>query len=70
MKHLKQNNETYLSHFIFAINIGLHLVFRGIVFIAHALVPICNIPSAWNLENLSYRAKTWNEHADNRAKRE
>tara|TARA_B100001778_G_C18526195_1_gene601275 strand:+ start:815 stop:1027 length:213 start_codon:yes stop_codon:yes gene_type:complete len=70
MKHLKENNETYLSHFIFAANIGLHLVFRGIVFIVHALVPIGNIPSAWNLENLSHRAKTWNDNAESRTKRE
>ena len=69
MKHLRENNETYLSHLVFAGKIGLHLLFRGVVFVAHAIAPLCDIPSSWNLENLSQRAKAWNDYAESRTKK-
>ena len=51
MKHLKDNNETYLSHFLFASKVGINLIFRGILFLIHAILPICDIPKKWNLSN-------------------
>jgi hypothetical protein len=63
MKHLKRNNETYLSHLLFAGKVGLTLLFTGIVFILHAFLPICSIPRMWNLKNTSNKLHKWNEYA-------
>jgi len=62
MKHLKENNETYLSHLLFAGKVGLTLVFRGIIFLLHAIIPICKIPTMWNLSNTSDKLHRWDEY--------
>ena len=62
MKHLKQNNETYLNHLLFAGKVSLTLIFVGIVFLLHALLPICSIPKKWNLKKTSIKLYRWNEH--------
>jgi len=63
MKHLKKNNETYLSHFLFAGKVGFTLLFISTIFLLHALFPICSIPKKWNLENISTKLYKWNEYA-------
>jgi len=62
MNHFKKNNETYLSHLIFASKVGLVLIFRGIVFLLHAIFPMCCVPRKWNLENLIKKLQKWNKH--------
>ena len=62
MGHLKKNNETYLSHLLFAGKVGLTLIFRGIIFLLHAIFPICSIPNKWNLKNVSIKLYKWNEY--------
>tara|TARA_Y100000034_G_scaffold126085_1_gene176785 strand:+ start:141 stop:347 length:207 start_codon:yes stop_codon:yes gene_type:complete len=66
MEHLKNNNETYFSHFLFASKVGLTLIFRGGLFVAHALVPAGNIPKQWNLENTLQKLQKWNEYTKKR----
>jgi len=66
MKHLKENNETYISHFLFANKVGTTLAFRGIIFVLHALIPICDIPKRWNLQNTLEKAYKWNLYANRR----
>ena len=66
MKHLVENNETYFSHFKFAGNIGLNLIFRGIIFLFHAVLPICDIPKKWNLENTLEKLYKWNVYTNER----
>ena len=68
MKHLKQNNETYLSHLLFAGKVSLTLLFVGIIFLLHALFPICNIPKKWNLESTTVKLYKWNEYILKREK--
>ena len=60
MKHLINNNETYLGHLLFAGNVGLTLVTTGCIFLLHAILPICNIPSKWNLSNTTAKLEKWN----------
>ncbi len=60
MGHLKKNNETYLSHLLFAGKIGLTLIFRGIIFLLHGVLPICKIPEQWNLNNTTIKLQEWN----------
>ena len=62
MKHLINNNETYLGHLLFAGNVGLTLVTTGCIFLLHALLPICSIPKMWNLKNISTKLHKWNEY--------
>ena len=62
MKHLEDNNETYISHMLFAGKIGLSLIFRGILFLLHAILPIENIPKRWNLESTSIKLYRWHEY--------
>ena len=66
MQHLKNNNETYFSHLLFASKIGLTLLFRGWLFIFHAIFPIGNIPKRWNIENTLQKLYEWNEYTEKR----
>jgi ABC-type uncharacterized transport system YnjBCD permease subunit len=53
MKHLQENNETYLSHFKFAFTIGATLIFRGTIFLFH-------------LEATCKKLKDWNNYTEQR----
>jgi len=64
--HLKDNNESYLTHLLFAGKIGLSLLLRGAVFILHGLLPLWDIPARLNLENLRDKADKWNKHTEQR----
>ena len=66
MKHLSHNNETYISHLTFASKVGLTLIFRGIIFLLHAIFPICKVPKKWNLENMSVKLHKWNKYTNRR----
>jgi hypothetical protein len=63
MKHLEKNNETYFSHMLFAGKIGLTLILRGVVFMLHALLPVCELPRFLNLEDTSKKLYEWNEYS-------
>ena len=66
MRHLREVNETYISHFKFASKIGIILIMRGIIFILHAIFPFRDIPKKWNLENTLRRVYKWNCYANKR----
>ena len=66
MKHLKESNQSYIEHLMFASKVGLTLIFRGAVFLLHALAPVCRIPKKWNLENTSLTLFRWNEDLSKR----
>jgi len=69
MKHLKRNNETYLNHLLFAGKVGLTFIFVGIIFLLHAIFPVCNISKRWNLETISNKLYEWNEYTTKRKKK-
>jgi len=62
MRHLQKNNETYSSHLLFAGKIGLTLIFRGVIFLLHAVFPICRIPKFLNLRSTSDKLYEWDEY--------
>ena len=68
MIHLKENDENYLSHLLFAGKIGLTLLFRGTIFLLHGLLPVCSIPKKWNLEETSLKLFRWSEYMNRRKK--
>ena len=43
--HLKENNMTYIEHFIFALFYGLCCLLAGLYLVVHAVFP-CFFPSA------------------------
>ena len=69
MKHLKENSETYFSHFKFATKIGLTLLLRGGIFVLHGLFPVFDIPKRLNLNDTYSYLKECNEYAERRKKR-
>jgi len=69
MNHLQKNNETYLSHLLFSGKIGLTLICRGIIFLLHAVLPICNIPKSLNLKNTTDKLYEWNQYTHKRQRR-
>ncbi len=69
MKHLEENNETYISHFLFAGKIGITLMFRGAIFLLHAVFPICKIPARFNLENTVDKLYDWYVHTIKRKRK-
>jgi len=66
MKHLIKNNETYLSHFIFASKIALHLYISSFCLITHAIIPFWNIPESFNLIETHKKMLAWNDYAEKR----
>ena len=68
MKHLQENNETYANHLLFAGKIGFTLIFRGLMFIFHAILPICELPRRWNLSALRNDADQWIKYTIKRIK--
>jgi len=68
MRHLKDNNETYLGHLKFAGNIGLTLIIRGVVFVLHGLFPLSSIPKGLNIEDTGKKLLDWNAYTKARNK--
>jgi len=66
MKHLKDNNETYLNHLFFAAKVGSTLILRGVIFLLHAILPFGNIPARWNLAATALQLREWNEYTRQR----
>jgi len=66
VKHLKENNETYVSHLRFAVTIGLSLMLRAVVFVLHGIFPMIPVPRSLNLEETMTRVVEWNAHAQSR----
>lgn len=66
MKHLKENNETYLSHLKFAGIMGIQLIVRGIAFVLHGLFPICEVPKSIDLKSTCELINKWSDYAKRR----
>ncbi len=69
MGHLKDNNETYWSHFRFAGGMGISLITRGVFNLLHAVLPDLTIPKCLHLKETKKRVDEWNAYADARTER-
>lgn len=69
MKHLEENNETYLSHLLFAGIIGLHFLISGSFLIIHGVFPFINAPKRYNLNNTCKLITRWDKYARDRKTR-
>jgi len=66
MRHLKENNETYLSHLLFAAKMSIHLFVRSVFFMFHAIFPFIDVPDSLNLNNTWKLINKWNTYAKKR----
>ena len=66
MKHLTENNETYLSHLRFAANMSLQLSLRAFMFMFHALFPFIDVPGSLNLKSTCRLITEWYEYSETR----
>ena len=66
MKHLKENNETYLSHLLFAATISVHLFTRSFLFLFHAFFPFIEIPKTLNLSATCKLINKWEKRSQER----
>ena len=67
MKHLKQNNETYISHLKFACGLGFGLLYRSVFFLAHGIVPFVPVPRIYNIDETHAWLTRAKDYADNRS---
>ncbi|HAI41094.1 MAG TPA: hypothetical protein DCM40_24790 [Maribacter sp.] len=66
IKHLKENNETYISHLKFAGSIGLGFLYRSAFFLVHGFLPMVEIPKHLNLDATYDWLKKAKDHTDKR----
>lgn len=59
IKHLKENNETYYSHLIFASKAAAHLFLSSVFLMIHAVTPWWQQPDAYNLESTCKKLQEW-----------
>tara|TARA_Y100001937_G_scaffold128199_1_gene202963 strand:+ start:3832 stop:4032 length:201 start_codon:yes stop_codon:yes gene_type:complete len=52
-KHLKENEISYLGHFLFAMGISWRLSISSLIFMIHALLPVISIPDRYNLDAMA-----------------
>jgi len=70
MKHLEENNETYISHLIFAYKIAIHLYLCSMFLMIHAVFPFWNQPESFSLDATCKKIKEWNKYAEDRKQRQ
>jgi len=68
MSHLRDNNETYFSHLLFAGTAGAHFIVAGVMFLVHATLPFIQIPARFNIEGMRDKVERWDEHTISRLK--
>jgi hypothetical protein len=62
MRHLRNNNETYLSHFVFGFRIGLSCLATAFFFIIHSIFPFVPIPKKFNIEAMNQKFRIWHAY--------
>jgi len=63
IEHLAENNETYVSHLMFALGIAANLCFAGACFIVHGIIPYWSPPKSMSLNTMHRKFQGWNDYA-------
>jgi len=66
MSHLRENNETYIGHLLFAGKIAVYLSLSSTFFLIHSVLPFIKIPDMFNLNSVCSNAQEWCEYASRR----
>ena len=64
--HLRKNNESYISHLLFAGKISLYLSASSTFFLIHSILPFVSIPPVFNIDSMHQKLKEWKEYTDKR----
>ncbi len=65
-KHLRESNESYISHLKFAGGAGLCLLSSAVYYLVHSVFPFVPIPKGYCIETIKERSKEWHDHISNR----
>jgi len=63
VKHLKNNNETYFSHLVFAWKVAFNMLSSFLCFAIHGLLPFIPIPKMFNLGAMTHKLKKWDAYS-------
>lgn len=63
MKHLKENNETYLTHLKFAWTVGFNMITSSCFFLIHGILPFFPIPKEFNLGRMLQKIRKWDAYS-------
>jgi len=69
MKHLNDNNETYIKHLVFATKVGINFIVSGMFFMIHGILPFIPIPKLFNFETMVYKINEWNDYTIERLRK-
>ena len=62
MRHLKENNENYLTHLKFAWTVAVYMLFSSCFLLIHGLLPILPVPKLFGIEKIARKMKKWDAH--------
>ena len=62
LKHLKENNQSYLTHLKFAWTIAVHMLFSFCFLLVHGAVPFIPIPQLFTIEGISRKMRKWDAY--------
>ena len=63
IKHLKQNNESYVTHFIFAWRAAFYMSISSCFLLIHGLLPIIPVPRLFNIESMARKMRKWDAYS-------
>jgi len=66
MGHLADNDETYWNHLKFAGGIAVRMIYTGLFFLVHGIIPAIPIPISLNINETLQFMKRSKQYADNR----
>lgn len=59
IKHLKENNETYLGHLKFAWTAAFHMLVSSFCLLVHGIFPFISTPQLFNIATMAKKLKRW-----------
>ena len=64
MKHLEENNETYLSHLKFAWTAAFHMLVSSSCLLVHGLLPFIPTPRLFSISTMARKSRRWSVYAE------
>ena len=62
MKHLKENNQTYLGHLKFAWTVAFYMMFSFCFLLVHGAVPFIPTPQLFSIDTISRKMRKWDAY--------
>tara|TARA_R100001129_G_scaffold146552_1_gene107830 strand:- start:559 stop:771 length:213 start_codon:yes stop_codon:yes gene_type:complete len=62
VRHLKENNQTYLNHLKFAWTAAFYMLFSFCFLLVHGAVPFIPTPELFSIEGVARKMKKWDAY--------